>query len=97
METSALTLWHLVADHVTIPHVIAMDLPFHIKYSGLISFIHSFIYFRRARCMIYVFTGMLILETAYSLQRSCIHAAWTRSMSIDKVIGVCNLLIWLVK
>ena len=61
-----------------------------------ISFIHSFIYFLRAKGMIYVFTDMLILETAYSLQRSCIHAAWTGFMTINKVIDVCNLLLWLV-
>ena len=58
--------------------------------------IHSFIYFLRAKGMIYVFTDMLILETAYSLQRSCIHAAWTGFMTINKVIDVCNLLLWLV-
>ena len=56
----------------------------------------SFIYFLRAKCMIYVFTDMLILETAYSLQRSCIHAAWTGSISINKVLRRVQFVIMLV-
>ena len=34
--TSTVTLHPLIADHATIPHVIAMDFPFHIRYSSLI-------------------------------------------------------------
>ena len=36
VKTSAVTLQSLVADYATIPHVIAMDLPFHMRYDNLI-------------------------------------------------------------
>ena len=36
--TSTVTLHPLIADHATIPHVIAMDFPFHIRYSSLICY-----------------------------------------------------------
>ena len=36
--TSSVTLHPLVADHAAIPHVIDMDLPFHIRYSSLICY-----------------------------------------------------------
>ena len=36
---------------------------------------------------------MLSLETAYSLQRSCIHAAWTGFTTTILVIDVCNFVI----
>ena len=35
VKTSTVTLQPLVAEHATIPHVIAKDLPFHIRYSSL--------------------------------------------------------------
>ena len=35
---STVTLQPLVADHATIPHVIAMDFPFHIRYGSLICY-----------------------------------------------------------
>ena len=36
VKTNSVSLQPLVADHATIPHVIAMDLPIHIRYSSLI-------------------------------------------------------------
>ena len=34
-KLSTVTLQPLVADHATVPHVIAMDLPFHSRYSRM--------------------------------------------------------------
>ena len=36
--TSTVTLQPLIANHATIPHVIAMNLPFHVRYSSLICY-----------------------------------------------------------
>ena len=34
--TITVTMQPLAADHATIPHVIAMNLPFHVRYSSLV-------------------------------------------------------------
>ena len=34
--TSTVTLQPLIANHATIPHMIAMNLPFHVRYSSLV-------------------------------------------------------------
>ena len=34
--TITVTMQPLAADHATIPHVIAMSLPFHVRYSSLV-------------------------------------------------------------
>ena len=36
VKTNTVSLQPLVADHATVPHMEAMDVPFHIIYSGLI-------------------------------------------------------------
>ena len=35
-KTNTVSLHPLEADHATIPHVIAIDLPFHMRYDNLI-------------------------------------------------------------
>ena len=37
-KTSTVTLQPFVVKHATIPHMIAMDLPFHIRYNSLICY-----------------------------------------------------------
>ena len=38
VKTSTVTLKPFVVEHATIPHMIAMDLPFHIRYGSLICY-----------------------------------------------------------